>query len=84
MLKKVLIVFSILILILGTFYFLNFYLKKNIKNTNLYGKASIKTSSESTLYKKIDRDKEIWKRDPFYQKTNAIELKQTKTILDGS
>lgn len=81
MLKRFFLILSIIVFISGVFYFLNLYLKKNIKNTNLYGKVTTKDDIESFVFRKVERDKDRWRRDPFNQK-EVVKKEAFKTSFD--
>lgn len=82
MLKKFFLPIVIIIVFVSFFYALNIYLKKNIKSTNLYGSIITKEGSEDTIFQKIEKDKNSWRRDPFNnQKANYKET-TIKNLFD--
>lgn len=81
MLKKIILLLSTIIFLTGIFYFFNLYLKKNIKNTSLYGKVTAKENFENFLFKKVERDQNNWRRDPFIQNYRT-KGKTSKIYLD--
>lgn len=81
MLKRFFLISSIVVLVVAIFYFLNLYLKRSIKNTDLYGKAVTSMSVKKISFRKIERDKEVWKRNPFNHKKENRE-KLFRTPLD--
>ncbi|MCX7770298.1 MAG: hypothetical protein N2202_04355 [Proteobacteria bacterium] len=82
MLKKFLIIIIFVLVATIFIYFLNFYLKKNIKNTNLYGKVVSKTNNINSQFVKIERDRANWKRNPFSHKNNERTGIIQTTVLE--
>lgn len=82
MLKKFFLPIVIIIVFVSFFYALNIYLKKNIKSTNLYGSIVTKEGFEDTIFQKIEKDKNSWRRDPFNNQKGNYKETTIKNLFD--